>query len=162
VACEELDWILCEAYHTWRFTRLPLAEGAAALVLTRDAGRHAVTTHGGAPFFRQRDAAAAMERALEPLVPHGPIDFLVACENGTFVDSAVAAALKQLHIEPGLPASRPKRAFGEMLAAGSLFNLIVAALRLQKTGTRRALVPAMGFNYQADAALVESETTFNS
>ena len=36
VGAEECDWILCEAYAAWRLDRTPLAEGAAAVVLSHD------------------------------------------------------------------------------------------------------------------------------
>lgn len=36
VGCEEIDWILCEAYRDWRLDRHPLAEGAGAVVLARE------------------------------------------------------------------------------------------------------------------------------
>lgn len=155
VACEELDWILCEAYRTWRLTRTPLAEGAAALVLTRDQGRLSVRASGAIPFFRQRDAAAALEKAAGFMGPVGPVDFIVTCEEGSFRGRAVAAALQRILRAPSQPASQTQAAFGEMLAAGSLVNLIVAALRLEKEGGRRALIPAIGFNYQAAAAMIE-------
>lgn len=154
VACEELDWILCEAYHDWRFARTPLAEGAAAVVLSRT-GRLSVSTSGGIPFLRQRDAGAAMSTALERLAKHGPADFMVSCNNGSFVDRAVDEAVAKSF--PGIleGASNPKRAWGEMLAAGGLANVIYAALQLDKSGGKRALVPVLGFNHQADAAVVE-------
>jgi len=155
VACEELDWILCEAYRDWRFTRTPLAEGAAALVLSRS-GRFSIETAGAAPFMSQREAGAAVDQVLERLASRvGSVDFMVSCDNGTFIDRAVAAGVNRWF--PGLPepASHPKRALGEMLAAGGLVNLIFAALRLEKAGGSRALVPVVGFNHQADAALVE-------
>ncbi len=154
VACEELDWILCEAYRTWRLARLPLSEGAAALVLSRE-GPRSITTTGGAPFFRQRDASAALAQVLARLAPRGPIDLMVAGDNGTFVDRAVAAAVAECYLKPPCAVVHPKRGLGEMLAAGSLVNVIFAALGLEKSGGSRALVPIIGFNYQADAAVVE-------
>ncbi len=154
VACEELDWILCEAYQDWHFARLPLAEGAAALVLSRN-GRLSIETTGGVPFFKQRDAGNAMRTALSRLTSTAEIDFLVSCDNGTFIDRAVASALEQTIPPIAQPPATPKQALGEMLAASGLVNVIYAALRLEKSGGHRALVPVLGLNHQADAALVE-------
>jgi hypothetical protein len=155
VACEELDWILCEAYHDWRFARTPLAEGAAAVVLSHT-GRISVTTAGGVPFARQRDASGAMNAVLERLAKRGPLDFMVSCNNGSFVDRAVDGAVAKWFPGVTVTASQPKLAWGEMLAAGGLANVIYAALRLEKSGGQRALVPVLGFNHQADAAVVEA------
>jgi hypothetical protein len=154
VGCEELDWILCEAYAMWRFARMPLSEGAAALVLTRE-GRISIASTGGVPFIRQRDAASAMDLVLQKLAVTGPVDFQVSFDNGSFADVATADAVSMWFPQvPNAPAY-PKRALGEMLAAGGLVNMICAALRLEKEGLGRALVPVMGFNHQADAAIVE-------
>ena len=157
VACEELDWILCEAYRDWRLTKMPLAEGAAAVVLARE-GRFSVTTTGGAPFFRQREAGIALGRVLAGLVQQAPVDFMVSCANGTVVDRAEAEAVEWYFPNIAQPVSQPKRTLGEMLAAGGLVNVIFAALRLEKEGGKRALVPVIGFNHQADAAIVEIGT----
>ncbi len=155
VGCEELDWILCEAYADWRLARTPLAEGAGAVVLTRDTGRFDLEVHGGEPFFRQRDAADALSRALCSLVKEESTDVLISCASQTFLGSAEARALAGC-----APASQarmiftPKRHFGEMLGASGLVHVIFAALALEHENQPRALVPLMGFNQQADAAIV--------
>ena len=152
VGCEELDWILCEAYRTWRFTRAPLAEGAAALVLARE-GRHTIAPTGGVPFFRQRDAAGALEKVLGKLTSNEKPDFAIAGDDATFADRAIASALGySCPAVAKIPS--PKRNFGEMLAAGGLASVIYAALHLEKSDARSALVPVVGLNYQADAALI--------
>jgi hypothetical protein len=66
VGAEECDWILCEAYHQWRLARTPLAEGAAAVVLTRT-GPAVVTTDPGQTFFKRADAATALKDVMERL-----------------------------------------------------------------------------------------------
>ncbi len=66
VGCEEIDWILCEAFHDWRLAPTPLSEGAGAVVLTRDAALPIETTPG-VPFTHRRDRAAALRQAIRDL-----------------------------------------------------------------------------------------------
>jgi 3-oxoacyl-(acyl-carrier-protein) synthase len=63
VGCEEIDWILCEAFHDWRLARRPLAEGAGAVVL-ECAGPITLETGPGVPFARRSEAAAALRAAI--------------------------------------------------------------------------------------------------
>ncbi len=151
VACEEVDWILCEAYRDWRLARRPLAEGAAAIVLARD-GEFGLELAGGSPFFRQREAGAALGECVAQLTVGDFVELIVGCENGTFVDRAVIEATQCLR--SGATLLEPKRQFGEMLGAGALVQVVVAALALRDRGSGRALVPVVGLNHQADAALV--------
>lgn len=151
VACEEMDWILCEAYRDWRLVRRPLAEGAAALVLARE-GPHGLEVAGGAPFFRQREARAALEESLKRIPLGDAVEVIVGCENGTFVDRAVAEATQRWRA--GATLLEPKRQLGEMLGAGALAQVVTAAVALRARGSGRALVPVIGLNHQADAALV--------
>ena len=76
VACEEVDWILCEAYRDWRLARRPLAEGAAALVLSRE-GQFGLEVAGGAPFFQQKQAQGALETSLARI----PLEWLGGCDR---------------------------------------------------------------------------------
>ena len=152
VAAEELDWIVCEAYSDWRLARTPLAEGAAAVVLARE-GRWELRTHGGSPFMRQKDAAKAMERVLQDLASEGPVDIVVGPQNGTFIDQAVLSATER-HFPTSQPHICPKRQLGEMLGASGLVQVVLAALAVDKGDCAKALVPVIGFNHQADAAIV--------
>ena len=151
VAAEEIDWILCEAYRDWRLAAT-LAEGAAALVLTRDAALR-VRTHEGVPFFRQRAAAAALARVLGELVRNAAPDLVVRSANGTFIDAAESAALAK--ICPGAAAVFPRRALGESPGASALMQVVVAAHAVRTERWKRALVSAPGFNQQAGGAVVE-------
>src|SRR5204862_301798 len=85
VGAEECDWVLCEAYRAWRLARTPLAEGAAALVLRRD-GRVSMHAHDGVAFFRQREAAGALDQVLGDFAKDGGAEFAVRSANATFVD----------------------------------------------------------------------------
>jgi 3-oxoacyl-(acyl-carrier-protein) synthase len=152
VGAEESDWILCEAYQQWRFARTPLAEGAAAVVVSGQ-GPFTVETHPGATFFRQRDAESALESVLASFPTTKPVDLVVRSANGSFIDRAEAAALGRW--TPNTPALFPKRSFGEAPGASALLQTITAILALEKQQSRRALVSVIGLNHQANAALIE-------
>jgi 3-oxoacyl-[acyl-carrier-protein] synthase II len=155
VGCEELDWILCEAYRDWRLAGprgALLAEGAAALVLTRDGGRARIATHDGIPFFRRTEAAAALERVLSELSAHGPFDTVVSCRNGTFIDAAEAFALAK-H-SPAAQLFAPKQTLGESLGASALMQVVCAAFAVENGGAQDVIVPVLGWNQQASAAVV--------
>jgi 3-oxoacyl-(acyl-carrier-protein) synthase len=155
VGCEELDWILCEAYADWRLARTPLAEGAGAVVLSRETGRFGLEVHGGETFFRQREASDALARALRQVVREEPVDVLVSCASRTFLSSAEKRALRGCAPAAAVQSVfTPKHHFGEMLGASGLVHVIFAALALERQARQRALVPIIGFNQQADAAIV--------
>ncbi len=148
VGVEECDWVLCEAYRAWRFARTPLAEGAGALVLSRS-GNLALETHPGVSFFRQSEAANALQRVCSELETHGIPDLVVRSANGTFIDRAEDRVLRN-----HLPALFPKRSFGEAPGASALLQTIAAALAVGKGTAQRALVSVIGFNQQASGAVI--------
>ncbi len=158
VGCEELDWILCEAYRDWRLANpqrgAVLAEGAAALVLARAGRCELRAVHDGIPFFKRSEAAAALERAVRE-VGGASAEAVVACGNGTFIDRAEEAALAC--VCPKTPRYFPKRALGEALGAGALMQVVCAAQTLASTAAQSALVSVLGFNHQASAALLTRE-----
>lgn len=156
VGAEECDWILCEAYHTWCLARTPLAEGAAALVLRRS-GRWSIQTHPGAPFWSRSGAAAALGQVLGELGELGELgggapDLVVGSGNGTFIETAEAAALARCF--PGITAVLPKRLLGEAPGASALIQCVLAALLLEREKRSSALVTALGFNHQAGAVRI--------
>lgn len=166
VGAEELDWVLCEAYRDWRLLSAKpcieiganrgtlLAEGAAALVLTRDTGAVALREiHDGAPFFNRaqaRDAVAKVHRELREKC--GAADVAVSCANGTFIDAAEAAALAESF--PNARVLRPKRSLGEAIGAGALMQAVAAAIELQSGSAGSALVSSLGWNQQAGGAVL--------
>ncbi len=154
VGAEECDWILCEAYADWRLAATPLAEGAAAVVLRRE-GRWNLRTHPGVSFFRRREAQAALERVFPAFADCGPADVVVGSANGTFIDRAEAAGLAGWY--PGVRTLMPKQAFGEAPGASALLQVVTAARALECGGLRRAVVPVVGLNQQASAAILERE-----
>jgi 3-oxoacyl-(acyl-carrier-protein) synthase len=166
VGAEESDWVLCEAYGDWRFSRRPgssrgalLGEGAAAVVLGRE-GDLELTTHPGGPVFRLTEAAAALRRVHSELVPEGEVDLIIGGANGTPADRVERQVLGKRF--PGAEFFHPKLAFGEALGAAALMQVVVAALALRHGGlpgtngkpANSALVSAVGFNHQASGALL--------
>ena len=139
VAAEEADWLLCDAYHKWRFLRADspvevfrdkakgtiLSEGAGAILLG-PAGSGPVelgAAAAGRYFSRQRDAASVLGQAVTDIAaPRNAL--VIGSANGTFIDGAEADVLNEQVPLGALYA--PKAAFGEGVAASSLWQLIVA------------------------------------
>jgi 3-oxoacyl-(acyl-carrier-protein) synthase len=161
VGSEEMDWVLCEAYRDWRLSRAEpgsksgalMAEGAAAVVLAREGAIDVPAIHPGVTFFRRREAAAAIDRAYSEALAERPVDIVIGCANGTFVDRAERAAIER-HC-PGADCVFPKRSFGEALGASALMQVVAAALAMRHRGKASALVSSIGFNQQASCALLK-------
>jgi hypothetical protein len=96
-----------------------------------------------------------MERAVADIVNRGAPDVVVSGVNGTWTDAGIGSAVA-LHF-PNAQRSllAPKRALGECLGAGALLQAVIALEELRRTGARRALVAALGWNQQAVAAVIE-------
>ena len=151
VACEEVDWILCEAYRDWRLSGDAACRGSRArLSLTRDASL-GVRTHAGVPFFRRRDAGAALDRVLAELVHDGPIDLVAgSCANGTS-SSPPRGSTRCAHgyLRASAPAIFPRRTLGERrpararLASSSRRRMAVRSGRCRaRAGAGRGIQPA--------------------
>ncbi len=150
VGAEECDWVLCEAYRDWRFAKTPLAEGAAAVLLNRT-GRMTIETHAGAPFFRQSQAAGALQKVVSALMEtRGSVEFVVRSANGSFIDEAEAAALKPFEAR----GFSPKTQLGEAPGASALIQTVAAAMALETQMAASALVSVIGFNQQAGGAFL--------
>jgi hypothetical protein len=146
VGCEEIDWIVCEAFHDWRLASTSLAEGAGAIVLERN-GPISIETRPGVSFLNRREATAALREA----IGDWNADLIVSSSNGTFVDDVETAALPKavrwLH---------PKRQLGEAPGAGALWQVILAALNVRANSSPDALIPVVGFNQQATCARIST------
>lgn len=152
VGAEEVDWVLCEGYRTWRFVtdkpeialfaRPPvgtlLAEGAAAVVLGRDGPVRLRRIHPGVPFFNTSGAGKAASQVLSSLAEEPEISLITASANGSFVDGVETAALRT--ILPDVPVYCPKAALGDALGAASLVQTVAAVLALRK----REIPPTLG------------------
>ncbi len=150
VGGEEIDWVLCEAYRESRLAGATLAEGAAALVVSREGPWELRRIHAGVPFFNRAGAGEAISRVLAEL--ESEPESVVASANGTWIDAAEAAAIEREF--PRAAVLRPKQALGEAVGAGALMQCIVAMLSL--AGRGEAVVSCLGFNQQASGAVITS------
>jgi len=172
VAAEELDWIIVEAHRTWRLmaphghmvahtqpsTGALFAEGAAAVVVGREGQRAAVHLRDGCTFLSRAEAPASMDRLLGDLAEFSPVDLVVSGGNGTWTDDVIESAIARHFPEARRPWLMPKDGIGEILGAGALLQILFAVDALERTGSRRALAAAMGWNQQAAAAVIERAT----
>jgi hypothetical protein len=161
VAAEELDWILLEAHGNWRLTPgdhrrgALLAEGAAAVLLTRESVPVSVRTSSGQSFVGREEAGGAIAAAVGEFADVGAIDFVISGANDTWADDLLADAISRSAFVAGAPVVLPKRHLGEALGAGALIQIVLAAAALADAKGKRALVASLGWNQQAAAALVE-------
>ena len=143
VGAEEVDWLLCDAYRRWRLLRLEppveafrqhargmvLSEGAGAVLLAREGSPTIECINPGGHYRKRAEADEILKRILRDLSETG-IDFVVSSANGTFVDEAERKALAQ--IIPDVLVYTPKPALGESGGAAGLWQVIIAALTLQR------------------------------
>ncbi len=156
VAAEELDWILAEGHQLWRLTSrigtcrpydgggTLLAEGAAAVVVSLDGYSTKLTTTPGQTIPNRRHATAALRASIEALGGPAP-DHIVDGANGTWLDASFA------EFSPVDLRISPKANIGEAIGASALQQVVLAT-----TLGGRTLVPALGWNQQAAAAIVET------
>ncbi len=152
VGAEETDWLLCDAYAKWRLVRaqppiepfhtpargMILSEGAGALLISRSGPVKIDRAHPGAFYPRGEELAGSLKKLLREL--EAPITAnVIGSANGTFIDSAEAAAVSEV-----LPAAlfyTPKPALGESVGASGLWQTIIAATAL-RTGRLPPLLHA--------------------
>jgi 3-oxoacyl-(acyl-carrier-protein) synthase len=160
---EEVDWVLCEAYAQWRLAGSTaieigsnrgtlLAEGAAAIVLTREPGEFRLEVTDGVPFFRRTEAEASLTTALGQLQNRNGIAQVISSANGTFVDRAERNAIEKTVGE--LPTLYPKVTLGEAFGASALMQIVCAVESLRRNSSGPILVPVIGLNQQAAAAII--------
>ncbi|MEP6821223.1 MAG: beta-ketoacyl synthase N-terminal-like domain-containing protein [Chthoniobacterales bacterium] len=142
VGAEEADWLLCDAFHRWRLLRaappievfsprsrgIVLSEGAGAVVVDRTGPTAIEKIDAGSNFSRQSEAVARVKETFHRLrATHR--DLVIASANGTFVDNAEAAAIRE-HC-PRARVYAPKAALGEGVGSGGLWQVICAAQALR-------------------------------
>ncbi len=168
VAAEELDWILLEAHHTWRLlagdgqaaphavpsTGALLAEGAAAVLLTRSGGRAAVEVAAGSSFCGQSEAPAAFDHVLQDFAGHALPAIILDGANGTWVDKTMREGLRARFTTRMPRILSPKLALGESPGCGALQQVVAAVEALKHPGLSSALAVTLGWNQQAAAARV--------
>jgi len=163
---EEADWILCEAYRQWRLSSSSpavaigsnrgalIADGAAAIVLSREGACRLRAVSGGVPFFRQSEAAASLTAALRELPLASPPSCVISSANGTFVDRAERTAVEAA-CGP-VATIFPKISLGDAFGAGALTQIVCAVQSLRRESAGSILVPVIGLNEQAAAALISA------
>lgn len=150
VGTEEADWVLSDAFDTWRMSTREsdfevfgkaqgtiFGEGAAAVVLGRTSGVSLLRTGPGRSFFSKRDALVAARQVLESTMQGEYPDCVMSSANGTFIDQIEERVLSELLPKALVYSYKP--ALGEALGASSLFQTVFAALALRNQtlpGTR--------------------------
>jgi 3-oxoacyl-[acyl-carrier-protein] synthase II len=143
VGAEEVDWLLCDAYRRWRLLRFEppvepfrqrargmiLSEGAGAILLARNGSPTIEPINPGGYYRKRSEAEEILKRILCDL-NETEIDFVVCSANGTFVDEAERKALAE--VIPDAVVYTPKPALGESVGAAGLWQVIIAALALQR------------------------------
>jgi 3-oxoacyl-[acyl-carrier-protein] synthase II len=142
VGTEEVDWILSDAFNSWRMaTRNPdfevfgklsgtiFGEGAAAVVLGRTYGIPLVRIGPGSTFFSRQDALVAARQVIQPMIQQEAPDCVISSANGTFIDQIEERVFRELL--PTTLVYSYKPALGDALGASSLFQTVFAALALR-------------------------------
>jgi 3-oxoacyl-(acyl-carrier-protein) synthase len=169
VGAEEADWVLGEAYRQWRLAAAApciqigsnrgalIADGAAAIVLGREGRYRLSAVSAGVPFFRQSEAAASLGAALGQLPASIEPGRVISSANGTFVDRAERTAVEAVYGSLGaLPTVFPKVSLGDPFGASALMQVICAVQSLRRDPVGSVLVPVIGLNHQAAAALIST------
>jgi 3-oxoacyl-[acyl-carrier-protein] synthase II len=150
VGTEEADWVLADAYNSWRLVARStdvevfgkergtvLGEGAAAVILGRTGGFPLLKAGPGFPFFSRHEALGVARQLIEPMIGTQAPDCVFCSANGTFVDRIEEQLF--LNLLPATPVYSYKPALGESLGAGALFQVVFATLALRNQivpGTR--------------------------
>lgn len=143
VGAEEADWLLCDAYRRWRLLRqrppielfadaprgTVLSEGAGAIVVGRRGDVQLEAVHPGLNFRAQHGAAAGVAEVMGWFSRYD-VDFISVSANGTFIDAAERTAIERYYPRAAIYAV--KGALGDSVGAGSLWQVICAALGLHR------------------------------
>jgi 3-oxoacyl-(acyl-carrier-protein) synthase len=151
-----------------------LAETAAALVLGRSGRIQVARVSGGIPFFRQRDASSALRDVVTQVRRDKSPAAILCSANGTFADRAEEIVFRETFGSVSVYGHKP--AIGDSLGASGVLNIVLATLTLEQqilpptlhSGGRlesvtrektkidgtEVLVTSVGFNHQANAALL--------
>jgi len=141
VGAEEVDWLLCDAYHKWRLARSqppvePFAqsprgtivgEGAGAILLADEGPISIDKTDAGGSYANRK----ALERVVRQTVSNlaeVKIEIVISGANGTFIDAAEAGAISEYSPEALIYTAKP--ALGQSAGADGLWQIIVGAKAL--------------------------------
>lgn len=141
VGAEEIDWLLCDAYHKWRLLRsappmepfdpalkgMILSEGAGALLLNRTGPVQIDQVSAGGNFLKRKDALELLRKILDELEPNEN-DLIIGSANGTFIDLAEREATRQTSPRSVFYTLKP--ALGESVGASAIWQVIAGAQAL--------------------------------
>jgi 3-oxoacyl-(acyl-carrier-protein) synthase len=142
VGTEEADWLLADAFASWRMATNEerfevygrtsgtiFGEGAAAVLIGRTGALEISRSSPGQAFFSVRDCESVAAELFGNLLTVEPPDLIVGSANGTFADEVELKVFGQLC--PSIPVYAPKPAVGEALGASALFQVAVAVLAIR-------------------------------
>lgn len=169
VAAEEIDWLLCDAYHKWRLLRdnpplepfcktargMILSEGAGAVLIAREGTILLDQVAAGGNFPRRQNAGGKLKDIYGELKTSDS-SVLIASANGTFIDLAEEEAVLQEFPDSLVYSAKP--ALGESVAAGTIWQVIVAARVLQT----QQLPPVLHACRHSALKILRSRTDANS
>jgi 3-oxoacyl-(acyl-carrier-protein) synthase len=142
VGTEEVDWILSDAFASWRMATNKdqfevygrasgtiFGEGAAAVLIGRSGVLQISRSSPGRPFFSVRDSESVAAELFGSLLAEESPEMIVSSANGTFADEVERKVFGKLF--SSVPVYAPKPAVGEALGASALFQVAVAGLALR-------------------------------
>jgi 3-oxoacyl-(acyl-carrier-protein) synthase len=142
VGTEEADWILADAFASWRmatnqdqfevYGRVSgtiFGEGAAAVLLGRTGPIAITCSSAGHPFWSFRHSTIAARELLQRMDPERAPDLIVSSANSTFADEVERTLFCDAY--PSVPVYAPKPAIGEALGASGLLQVALAGLALR-------------------------------
>jgi 3-oxoacyl-(acyl-carrier-protein) synthase len=142
VGTEEADWLLADAFATWRMATgrdqfevygrsdgTIFGEGAAAVLIGRTGRLAIASSSAGLPFHSFRESESAARKMFGGLRTEGLPELIVSSANGTFVDEVERKVFDEFY--PSVPVYAPKPAIGEALGASALLQVAVAGLVLR-------------------------------
>jgi 3-oxoacyl-(acyl-carrier-protein) synthase len=142
VGTEEADWLLADAFATWRmatnqekfevYGRVSgtiFGEGAGAVLLGRTGPLAVTYSSAGLPFWSFRKSGIAARELVRKLNPKQAPDLIVSSANSTFADEIECTMFSGEY--RSVPVYAPKPAIGEALGASGLLQVGVAVLALR-------------------------------
>jgi hypothetical protein len=166
VGAEEADWILGEAYGQWRLLGpeidiwkergAMMADGAAAIVLSREGNYRLSGLCAGLPFFRRSEARDTLHAVLDGLPKEIVPKQVISSANGTYINRDECPPIGYFY-GGEFRATFPKFCLGDAFGASALIQVICAVQRLRREPRESVLVPVMGLNQHVGAALFSAE-----
>jgi 3-oxoacyl-(acyl-carrier-protein) synthase len=142
VGTEETDWLLADAFASWRMTEhesqfevygrksgTVFGEGSGAVLLGRKGAIRIARSDPGQSFFSIREASEVARQLFPRIAGDEFVDFIVGSANGTFADEAERRVFAEVF--SSTPVYCPKPAIGENLGASAVLQAVCAVLALR-------------------------------